>query len=66
MLVAIETPARGDRFFDNIRYEHGLEVVEVYTHCEDAAHNNACENDTRLSNVETIQRAVDQGKDFEE
>ena len=42
-----------------IRYEHVLEVVEVYAHCEDAAHNNASNDHTDLSNVEAVKRAVD-------
>ena len=48
----------------NIRYEHILEVVEVYAHCENAANNNAREDDTSVSDVEAIERTVNQRKHF--
>lgn len=57
---------RTETVLEDIRYEHELEVVEVYAHCEDTAHNNACENDTCLSNIKAIQRAVYLGEHFEE
>ena len=42
-----------------------MKVVEVYAHCEEAAHDNASEDYTCLSKVEAIQRTVDKRKGLE-